>query len=202
MRKARSNPKTRRDLLRAAQRIMLAKGYVATTLDEICAAAGVTKGSFFHYFAGKEDLGKAALHHFMDCQTQAVQGAAFLDEVDPLKRLHAFLDFMIEMAQDPTTPKSCLVGNFAQELSETHPALRAQCAQHFAAWTEGFKRELDAAKVRYAPAADFDTASVAEHLLAVVQGSLILTKAKQDPSVIEQNLRHFKRYLQSLFEQR
>ena len=56
-----SEPKTKDKLIEAALRLMLAKGYPATTVDEICASAGVSKGSFYHFFATKEELALAAV---------------------------------------------------------------------------------------------------------------------------------------------
>jgi TetR/AcrR family transcriptional regulator, transcriptional repressor for nem operon len=187
-------------LLEAAQRLMLGKGFPATTVEEICAAAGVTKGSFFHYFAGKEEIGAAVLEHFVTGRMQAVHGAPCSRWRDPLKRVYGYVDFMIKLSREPSAQLSCLLGNFAQELSDTHPKLRAQCARHFDQWAQTIKRDLDAAKARYAPKAAFDTHSLAEHFIAVLEGALILVKAKQDRKILEQQLRHYKNYLQSLFE--
>ena len=94
----------------------------------------------------------------------------------------------------------CLLGSFAQDLSDTHPRIRLQCGHYFDQWAAALKRELDAAKAEHAPRAIFDTQSLAEHFIAVVEGALILVKAKQDPKILEKQLRHFKCYLQSLFE--
>ena len=53
-------PNARAKLLRAALGVIRVKGYSATSVDELCAAAGVTKGAFFHHFATKEALAVAA----------------------------------------------------------------------------------------------------------------------------------------------
>ena len=50
----------RRKLLDSALRLIRAQGYSATSVDDLCAAAGVTKGAFFHHFKSKEELGVAA----------------------------------------------------------------------------------------------------------------------------------------------
>ena len=59
-------------LLEAAFALIRAKGYSATTVDELCAAAGVTKGAFFHHFESKEALAVAAANHW-----SSITGALF-----------------------------------------------------------------------------------------------------------------------------
>jgi TetR/AcrR family transcriptional repressor of nem operon len=48
-------PETKRKLVDAGVALMRQRGFSATTVDDICAEAGVTKGGFFHYFKSKED---------------------------------------------------------------------------------------------------------------------------------------------------
>ncbi len=47
-------------LLEAAIVLIRTKGFAGTSVDDLCTAAGVTKGAFFHHFASKEALGVAA----------------------------------------------------------------------------------------------------------------------------------------------
>lgn len=194
---ARSHAKER--LLDAAQELMLAKGFVATTVDEICAASGLTKGSFFHYFKSKEDLGQAVLDRFCDARLALMQQGPFSKKRDPLERVYGWIDFAIEMSKSPLAEKGCLLGNFAQELSDTHPTIRSQCARRFADWTDLLKQDLDKAKANCLPKSRLDTQGLAEHFIAVLEGSLILAKAKKEMGIVEKNLRHFKQYLKSLF---
>ena len=191
---------TKQKLLDSALQLMLVKGFPATTLDEVCTAAGVTKGSFFHYFADKEEIGSAVLDHFVAGRMHAVQGAAFHKLSDPLKRVYGYIDTMIKLSRDSPGMPSCLLGNFAQDLSDTHPRLLAQCGRHFDQWAQMLKRDLDQAKAQYAPKATFDTLGLADHCIAVLEGALILAKAREDRKVIDKQLRHLKNYLQGLFE--
>ena len=191
---------TKEKLLEAAQRLMLAKGYTSTTVDEICEATGLTKGSFFYYFKSKEDLGKAVLDHYFSSMFQMVQQAPFLKMSDPLQRIYGYVDFVIEMSQSPEVQNSCLLGNFAQELSDTYPEIRCQCAKYFARWAKVFKQDLDQAKAQYAPKAAFDTLSLAKHFIVVMEGSFILAKANQDAEIVGKSLQHFTQYLKSLFQ--
>lgn len=186
-------------LLDAAQGLMLAKGYTATTVDEICKEAGLTKGSFFHYFESKEDLGKAALDRFSGAMFQMMKDAPFNKREDPLKRVFGFLDFMLEIAKNPAIPKSCLIGNFSQELSGTHPEIRSLCEGYFSQWSEALKKDLDEAKRRYKTKISFNSLSLADHFISAMEGSLILAKAKQETRVIEESIIHLKQYLKSLF---
>ena len=200
MRTTRTDSVKRSKLLEAAQRLMLAKGFSATSVDEICEAAEVTKGSFFHYFRSKEDLGKAVLDHFMSSMSQVILDSPFFKKSDPLHRIYGYIDFMIEISRDPERRSGCLLGNFAQVLSDTHPDIRSLCAEHFSWWTATLKHELDAAKTRHAIKRTVDTQGLAEHFIALFEGSLTLAKTQQDVGIIERNLRNFKQYLKSIFE--
>ena len=198
VRTAQLNPPTRARLLDAAERLMLAKGFTATTVDEICETAKLTKGSFFHYFESKDALGQVLLQRF--CETGDQLHRSFCGkERDPLKRVYNYIDGAIKLSRDPVMSQGCLLGTFSQELCDSHPAIRQQCAKGFGAWAAQFGEELARAKARYAPKASFDPNELAEHLIAIMEGSLILGKARNNTKVIGRNLRHYKRYLQSLF---
>jgi len=194
---AEQSTKTR--LLDAGQRLMLSGGYTATTVDRICAEAGLTKGSFFHYFKSKDEFGLELLDHYWTTTQQMVQAGRFAQLGDPLDRLHAYLDLFVAIARDPDLPKSCLFGNVSQEVAPVHPGLRARCSQGFEEWAHQIAHDLEAAKRLHPPAADFDSFSVAEHFIAIFEGSLILAKAQGDAGTLEQNVEHFRRYVNALF---
>lgn len=193
---ATSSTKTR--LLDAGQRLMLERGFTATTVDDICAEAGLTKGSFFHYFKSKEDFGEAALAHYWTSGQEMLQ-ARSEDVDDPLRRLHAYLDLMIALARDPDVPKSCLFGNFSQEVAPTNERLRDACSSGFAGWADQIAADLAEAQRLYPPAAPFDSRELAEHFIAIYEGSLILAKAKGEGTVLERNIEHFRHYIEALF---
>jgi TetR/AcrR family transcriptional repressor of nem operon len=191
---------TKKRLLDAAVRLMSTNGYAATSVDDVCRAAGVTKGGFFHHFATKEDLAKEALHCFYAATGGQVLAAVFPSAMDPLQRVYGRLGILLDIARNPDIPKTCLIGNLTQEVSPTHPEIRAVCDQLFSRWVQGFGDELAEAKAKHAPGAPWDPYSVARYCLATIQGSLLLAKSSQDPTIPEQSLLHYRAYLQSLFE--
>lgn len=192
-----TRPDTREALLGAARGLFLRQGFTATGIDEICAAAGITKGALFHYFESKESLGQAALERWVADGMRAFGSGQYLQEPDPLKRALGFVDFAIELSR--MGPPGCIVGIFAQELAPTNDAVRATCAVSFSDWIGNFEKLIADAKAAYAPGSNLDPKSLARHALTVFQGALVLARAYQQPEIIAEQLRHFRAYLEAQF---
>jgi len=195
MRTADPRAPTKERILDASVALMLEHGYAATSVDRILAAAGATKSSFFHFFKSKEDLGKAALARFTRERIDMFRRAPFQKETDPRARVLGRIDAVIAAFSAADGPTSCLVGNLAQELAETHPRFRAACAEAFRLSLEGFADDLAAAGVR-------DGGRLSDMLMSLVQGSHILGKTRGDSSVGVENTRHFRRYVEGLLDGR
>src|SRR5262245_32314759 len=75
-------------LLDAAIDVIRAQGLHATTVDDLCAAAGVSKGAFFHHFASKEALAVAAAEHWSTTTAQLFADAPYHHHADPAARVH------------------------------------------------------------------------------------------------------------------
>lgn len=198
MRAAHTDSPTKQRLLDAAQKLMLRNGFVATTVDEICETAKLTKGSFFYYFESKDELGRVLLERYCAYGYTLHEQMAGADP-DPLKRVYAYLDNAAKMATDPST-KGCLVGMFAQELCDLNPEIRACCEEGFAGWMKQFGEELAKAKATHVPKKAFKPQELAGYLISILEGSLILGKTQQDMRILATNLRHYKAYVKSLFE--
>ena len=196
-------PETKRKLVDAGVNLMRSRGFNATTVDDVCAAAGVTKGGFFHYFESKEDLASAALIRFHEVRARESADAPFRRLADPLDRVFGLLDFAKEASGGAKgLTKGCLIGMFAQELSFTHPELRSLCQDKLARIAKDFETDLAEAKALYAPRAAFDPKSLAVLYLSIVQGSLMLAKASESNRVLIENIEQFRAHLQTLFGRR
>jgi TetR/AcrR family transcriptional repressor of nem operon len=193
-------PETKRKLVDAGVNLMRSRGFNATTVDEVCAAAGVTKGGFFHYFKSKDDLATAAITRFHELRARESADAPFRRLADPLERVFGRLDFAKESwGGNRGLTKGCLVGMFAQELSFTNPELRLVCDDRFARVAKDFETDLAEAKALYAPRAAFVPTRLAMLYVSIVQGSLMLAKAAESNRVLVENIEQFRAYLQTLF---
>lgn len=196
---ARPNPAAREAVVTAARELMTARGYVATTVDQICEAAGVTKGTFFHYFSSKEEVGAAALEAYCNHARTALQQAAFFSDPDPLRRFEGFIDYIIDTTTDPVK-QGCLAGMFAQELSDTHPELRQLCVGAFAQLRAQILELLTAVKAVHAPRSREQPSDLADHFLAVFEGAFVLAKAHRTTAPLAASLRHYRQYVRGLFQ--
>lgn len=191
-------PPSRQKLLEAAADVVRAKGYAATTVDDLCAAAGVTKGSFFHHFKSKEEMVLQAVAHWGAWSDGIFAAAPYTAAADPRDRVFGYLDFRRELLDHAVPQFTCLMGTLVQETYATHPAVRAACDRGMSSHVATLTRDIEAAQLKYAPDADWTAESVGYFIQAVLQGSFIFAKAKQDADVARGNLAHLRRYLEGL----
>jgi TetR/AcrR family transcriptional repressor of nem operon len=192
-----SEPKQR--ILQAALRVIRAKGYTAATLDDVCAQAGVTKGSFFHHFRSKDELALTAIGYWNEMTGAFFASAGYHTPSDPLDRVLGYVDFRESILQGDLADYTCLLGTLLQEVYDTHPDLRRACDAGIAGHIAVIQQDIEEAKQIYAPAATWTAESVGYFIQTVLQGSFIFAKAKQDSAVARRNLEHLKRYLSYLF---
>ena len=187
--------------LDAAVQVIRAKGYSAMTIDDVCLAAGLTKGSFFHHFKSKEELALAAAGHFAAMADSLFAQAPYRALHDPLERLLGYVDFRMAILQGRLPEFTCLLGTMVQEIFESHPAVREACDTHISAHAAEVAKDIAEAKSRYAPDARWSAEGLGLYTQAVIQGAFILAKAKNGPQVATECLGHLRRYLELLFNQ-
>ena len=188
-------------ILDAAVQAIRAKGYSAMTIDDVCLAAGLTKGSFFHHFKSKEALALAAAGHFAAIADSVFAQAPYRALHDPLERLLGYVDFRMAILQGRLPEFTCLLGTMVQETFESHPAIREACDAHISAHAAEVAKDIAEAKSRYAPDATWSAEGLGLYTQAVIQGAFILAKAKNGPEIAGECLEHLRRYLQMLFNQ-
>lgn len=185
-------------LLDCALQVFRAKGYAATTVDDICAAAGVTKGSFFHHFKGKEDLAAESIAYWNDVTGQLFAQAPYQQVEDPRERLLAYIDFRAELIDGTVPDFTCLLGTLVQDTFETHPDLRDACDAGIRGHSMTIAKIAQQAKAMYTPDADWDPKSVALYIQAALQGAFVLAKAKNSMKPARDAMTHVRRYIEML----
>jgi TetR/AcrR family transcriptional regulator, transcriptional repressor for nem operon len=189
----------RTKLLEAALPLIRAKGYSATSVDEICAAAGVTKGAFFHHFKSKDALGVAAADYWSEVTGAVFAAAPYHDHADPLDRVLAYLAFRKALLQGGVAEFTCLVGTMVQETYETAPAIRAAGERSITGHAQTLEADIEAAMRARNMTPGWSARSLALHTQAVIQGAFILAKATGGAEIAADSIDHVRRYIEMLF---
>jgi TetR/AcrR family transcriptional repressor of nem operon len=176
-----------------------AKGYTATRIEDVCAEAGLTKGSFFHHFKSKEDLALAAAAHWDARATESFAGAPYHKQPDPLDRLIAYIDFRKEILTGDLHEFTCFAGTIIQEAYRTHPEISAACERGIATHAKTLEGNIRAAMRKYGVRGRWSAESLALHIQAVIQGGFILAKAKGSAAVAAESLDHLRLYIEQIF---
>jgi TetR/AcrR family transcriptional repressor of nem operon len=185
-------------LLDAAVRVIRTKGYESTTVDDLCASAGVTKGAFFHHFASKDELGVEAARRWTEVTAPLFASAPYHQPVDAADRVLAYVLFRRALLDGPVPDVTCLAGTMAQEVYDTHPRIRDACSAsicgHAATLVDDIQAAMTAERV-----VGFTAESLALYTQAVLQGAFVLAKATGGTAVAFDCVDHLYRHLATLF---
>ncbi len=185
-------------LLDAALAVVRAQGYAGTSVDDLCRAAGVTKGAFFHHFPSKEALAIAAADHFGRRADGLFADAPFRAHPRAADRVLGYVALRCALMQGPIETWSCYAGTLAQEVWASHPAIReaaaAEILGHAARLEPDFADAL--ADAGHDPA---EAASLSRHVQAVLQGAFVLAKAAGDAAPARESAAHLLAYLAGRF---
>jgi TetR/AcrR family transcriptional repressor of nem operon len=199
MTSASATTSSRQRLLDAALHEFRSRGYAATTVDDLCRAAGVGKGSFFHHFPSKEALALEAVGHWNAMTSALFAQAPYHVPADPRDRVLAYVDFRGALLQGDIADFTCLLGTIVQETWDSHPALRDACRNGIELHASTLVDDIAQAKAAYAPDADWAPQGLALFTQAALQGAFILAKAQDGAPAAAEAVSHLRRYVESLF---
>lgn len=174
-------------ILQAATDLIHDRGYAAVSVSDICSAAGLKKGSFYHFFPSKLELVLETIDQFAAGQRQAVASmmASPGSARDKLRSMfEGASGGMKACAAKNGAIRGCPIGNLALEMAHREPAIAQKLRQVFTQWRAGVESVLQAGVA----SGEFeleDPRAVAESLIAFVEGSILLAKATGDTSVFE-----------------
>ena len=199
----RSGAATREKLLDAAQALIFERGFSATSVDRVIQGAGVTKGAFFHHFKSKAELGRAVIERHAErdmahCDRTLARAEKLSS--DPVQQVLIFVGLLQEEAEALTNPvPGCLFASYLYQRLEFPAEVAETTAETLAYWRDAFARKLRAAAEAHPPKAEILPDDLADALLAVIEGSYVLSKAKGKPEILARQLGLYRRHLALLF---
>ena len=197
---------TRERILAVAEAAVLAKGFSATSIDEIIAEVGITKSGFFYHFKDKGELAKGLLLRYLE------QDKLLLDEIfrrgdelhtDPLHGFLVSLKLFAEMMADlPQGHPGCLAASFAYQDQLFNREIRKLNADGILAWRTRFRAKIEAISERYPPKQKLDVDALADMAATLVEGGLIIGRLLQDMTVLPRQILLYRDHIQAVFGNR
>ncbi len=197
---------TRERILATAEPLVLRQGYAGTSLDDILRATGLTKGAFFHHFKDKSAFARALVERCAGNDTARFErcaAAAAAASDDPLDQALAFLEAMEDFIEERAKPlPGCVLAACTHEIMQFEPELQAFIGQCFRRWAAVYEEKFELVLARYKPAMPVTARDLAEQVIAIFEGALILSRSFNDPALLVRQLRQFRQYFALLFKER
>lgn len=197
---ARSGAATRQRILDAAEALVFAHGFAATSLDSVLERARLTKGAFFYHFKNKAELGAALVARFAERDLEfletTMRRAEKLSE-EPLQQLLLFVGLAAEPFEGLAEPApGCLFASYIYQPLEFSADVARIAEGAILSWRERVLQKLEAAAGPAAPGLDLP--AVADQLTVIFEGAYILAKVLGDPGLVARQLGQYRRYLELL----
>ncbi len=166
-----------------AMQAFWARGYRATSIDDVCALTGLSRSSLYAAYGGKRALLHRSLERY-EAQTLMRIDAALSGDVPIRKAISGFIDGLIDRIVAGPGRAGCFIGNCATELAAQDRATAARVRQSLARIEAAFQDALARAQARGEIAGDADVASLARFLVSGIQGLRLVGKANPDRAVL------------------
>lgn len=181
----------------------MAQGFAGTTIDDILKKAELTKGAFFHYFKGKAELAHALVERHAKIDLAMFKEFAAQAEAastDPLEQVLLFLEYFEKYISNSVDPSpGCMYAVYTYESMQFEPTVRDFVADILRQWTSIYVRKFQEVLDRYEPAIPVTARQLAEMIVSIVEGGLVLQRAYGDVRATSRQSEQFRNYLKLLF---
>lgn len=196
--------RTKEQILEAAQSAILAKGFSATSIDELIAEVGISKSGFFYHFSDKTNLARALLERYIEQDDavfdQVFDEAAELSE-DPLHRFLIGLKLLAKVFSDlPNGHPGCIVASVCYHEQLFDQEVRDINARAVLAWRTRFHGYVKEIAERYPPRIDVDLEDLADMFSVVGDGGIILSRVTGDKRLLPKQLLLYRDFVRLIFE--
>ena len=194
---------TRERILEIAEAAVLAKGFGATSIEEVIAEARLTKSGFFYHFKDKNALAHEMLRRYVETNDRLfddifARGRELSD--DPLQAFLISLKLLAEaMADLPSGHPGCLIASLCYQERLFNREVRELTARSVQDWNARFRGILDGIAAIHPPREAADLDDVADMLSCVVDGAIIMSKTLNDPRRLERQIMLYRSYIKLLF---
>ena len=195
---------TRERILDAAERLVVERGFAATSVDAVIEAAGTTKGGFFHHFPSKRELGRALIARYTAGDLALLAQLASEAEAasgDPAEQLVALIDGFTEAADaHAREAPGCLYVSFVHERQLVDDGTIDLIVETVLAWRARLRQLLEGAAALHPPRREVDLGSLADLAFTTFEGGFILARTMDDPTLLASQLTHLRTYVELLFD--
>jgi AcrR family transcriptional regulator len=194
---------TRERILEIAEAAVLAKGFGATSIDEVIAEASLTKSGFFYHFRDKNALAREMVRRYVETDDRLfddifARGRQLSD--DPLQAFLISLKLLAEvMADPPNGHPGCLIASICYQECLFDREVRDLTAQSGRDWNARFRKILDGIAAVYPPREAVDLDDLADMLSCIVDGGIIMSKTLNDPRRLERQILIFRSRVKLIF---
>ncbi|MCL7942464.1 TetR/AcrR family transcriptional regulator [Marinobacter sp. ATCH36] len=182
---------TRTHIIHTGADLIGQKGFGATGINAVLTAAGVPKGSFYHYFSSKHEFGLAVIDTFADEYDTKLERILNDTSRSCVDRLRAYFDTGFETMTSCEYTRGCLIGNLGQELAGQNEAFRQRLDTVFASWEKRFEQCLRDAQKTGDINPDIDPTDAASFLLSGWEGAILRSKVLKSTEPMERFVRVF-----------
>jgi TetR/AcrR family transcriptional regulator, transcriptional repressor for nem operon len=169
------------DIIQVGLDLVLSKGFNATGVEAILKQANVPKGSFYNFFASKEEFGLAIIDKFVAGRVEVLSPIFSDESLPPLERVKKSFETIIATFEGDDCSKGCLIGNLGQEMADQFENVRQRLEQALQSWTRRLSKLLFQAQKENTIPADTNVDMLAENLISSFQGALLRSKIKKSP---------------------
>lgn len=164
---------------------MYSKGYHATSIQDVADAAGIPKGSFYHYFKTKEQFTVNALTLYTDLVYQEMEQILTDTSLPPLKRILSLYQKRIDYYQSYHFKLGCFAGNLTNEVADSNEVLRSAINTFFVRNRKLIVDCLNEAQEEGDLDSVHDTEDMAEFIISSYEGTLVRMKSVQNAKPLE-----------------
>lgn len=195
---------TRAKIVEAAEALILAQGYAGTTVDDVLAATGLTKGAFFHHFKSKAELARAVVERYAKTDFELFQlwsREADMASADPYQRVLHFLTAFEKYLDGLGKPfPGCVFASYTTEAEQFEADMHAYIRARLQAWIALYEDKLAALIKAKKPREKTSARGLAEMIVTIVEGGFIMGNAMSDATWLQRQSAQYRLYLKLLFE--